>query len=373
MDDGDGSVLGTLKINVKFNGRSIPIAISEDSTVSDLKSLLQPLTNVLIRGQRLIFKGKVLKDDMTLKSSEISYGCKIMLVASQGLHQGDGPIIKEGSEASRATRPTQRMIAAEPVREPARKQLMLEHWKRTGVIPLQVLQLEVIPTDVWNCGTSARVLDLTMNRLREIPAQIGDLRLLQKLYLNANELEDSCICWEAIASLNGLKILSLDKNYLTTLPSSLGGLTNLKELHLTGNRLSSLPIEIGFLSQLQILKANSNRLTSIPSSVGDCNSLAELDLASNLLSELPETLGNLRNLKVLHLTNNGLKSVPSTLLKKCSELVTLVLHGTEITEDVLRRMEGWEEFDARRRSKHQKQIDFGVGLSSGFDECADGD
>ncbi|KAK9124594.1 hypothetical protein Sjap_014196 [Stephania japonica] len=373
MDDCEGSVPETLKMNVKFSGRLIPIAISADATVSDLKSLLQPLTNVLIRGQRLIFKGKVLKDEMTLKSSEISSGCKIMLVASQGLHQGDGPIINEGSEVSRATRPPQRRIAAEPVREPPRKQFMLEHWKRTGVVPLQVLQLELIPSEVWTCGTSARVLDLSMNRLREIPAQIGDLRSLQKLYLNANELEDSCICWEAIASLNGLKILSLDKNYLTTLPSSLGGLTNLKELHLARNQLSSLPIEIGFLSQLQILKANSNRLTSIPSSVGDCNSLAELDLASNLLSELPETLGNLQNLKTLHLTNNGLKSVPSTLLKKCSELATLVLHGTEITEDVLRRMEGWEEFDKRRQSKHQKQIDFGVGLSSGFDACADDD
>ena len=47
----------SIAINVKFTGKSIPITIPCDSTVKDLKSLLQPLTNVLPRGQKLIFKG----------------------------------------------------------------------------------------------------------------------------------------------------------------------------------------------------------------------------------------------------------------------------------------------------------------------------
>jgi len=55
----------------------------------------------------------------------------------------------------------------------------------------------------------------------------------------------------------------------------------------------------------------------------------------------------------------------------CSELSTLNLHGTEITNDVLRQFEGWEDFDKRRRLKHQKQIDFRIGCSGGFDEGAD--
>ncbi|KAL2238385.1 UNVERIFIED_CONTAM: LRR repeats and ubiquitin-like domain-containing protein, partial [Sesamum indicum] len=45
-----------LKLNIKFSGRSIPVEIGADSTIKDLKSLLQPLTNVLPRGQKLIFK-----------------------------------------------------------------------------------------------------------------------------------------------------------------------------------------------------------------------------------------------------------------------------------------------------------------------------
>lgn len=47
----------TITVNVRFSGRSIPVEISDESTVKHLKSLLQPLTNVLSRGQKLIFKG----------------------------------------------------------------------------------------------------------------------------------------------------------------------------------------------------------------------------------------------------------------------------------------------------------------------------
>lgn len=46
-----------IKITVKFSGRSVPINLSVDSTIKDLKSLLQPLTNVLPRGQKLISRG----------------------------------------------------------------------------------------------------------------------------------------------------------------------------------------------------------------------------------------------------------------------------------------------------------------------------
>lgn len=35
------------------------------------------------------------------------------------------------------------------------------------------------------------------------------------------------------------------------------------------------------------------------------------------------------------------------------------------------QFEGWEDFDERRRSKHQKQLDFRVGSSGVFDEGAD--
>lgn len=57
----------------------------------------------------------------------------------------------------------------------------------------------------------------------------------------------------------------------------------------------------------------------------------------------------------------------------CVQLSTLEVHGTNITTDMLRGIEGWEDFDTRRKLKHQKQLDFGVKGHGEleFDEGAD--
>lgn len=52
----------TITVQVKFGGRAIGLPVSPDSTVRELKSLLQPITNVLPRGQKLICKGSLLSN-----------------------------------------------------------------------------------------------------------------------------------------------------------------------------------------------------------------------------------------------------------------------------------------------------------------------
>ncbi|XP_009802173.1 LRR repeats and ubiquitin-like domain-containing protein At2g30105 [Nicotiana sylvestris] len=360
----------TITVNVKFSGRSLPVEISDESTVKDLKSLLQPLTNVLPRGQKLIFKGKVLVDEMTLKSSEVVNGAKIMLMASQGLHQGDGPIRKEAF-----TLPSMRMPeATRPKRDVPQVPILksqLERWKATGVIALSECNLKALPGEVLTCGPSARVLDLSHNLIQHIPAGINSLSSLQKLILNGNEIMDNSLSWEGLSSLKSLMVLSLNQNNIATLPPEIGALTSLRQLYVAHNKLTCLPSEIGLLTGLEVLKLNNNRIPTIPESIGGCASLIEVDLSSNLLVELPETIDKLKDLKALYLKNNGLKSLPSSIFKLCTELSILDLHGTEITMDVLRQLEGWENFDERRRSKHQKQLEFRVISSAKFDEGAD--
>lgn len=294
-----------------------------------------------------------------------------MLVASNGLHQGDGPINKDDTSKSSRSRMISDVHQTRADKVVTIVKGRSERWKVTGVVALIQCSLKVVPEEVWECGPSVRVLDVSNNFIQEIPIKISTLKSLNKLFLNANNLLDGSISWEALSSLKSLTVLSLSQNSLTTLPSSLGALTSLTQLHVTNNKLTSLPSELGLLKELEVLKASNNRMCSLPSSIGNCSSLIEIDVASNLLVELPETLGNLRNLKALHLSNNGLKSLPSTLFKMCSQLSILDLHGTEITNEILRRVEGWEAFDERRRSKHQKQLDFRVGSSGVFDEGAD--
>ncbi|XP_057430647.1 LRR repeats and ubiquitin-like domain-containing protein At2g30105 isoform X2 [Lotus japonicus] len=322
----------TITISVKFSGASIPISISPHSTIKDLKSLLLPATNVLPRGQKLIFKGKVLEDPMTLTASNLSNGSKLMLMASQGLYQGDGPILKKAQVAPKVRKDSNSGSSNDLKKIPVKNRL--DRWKATGVIALSECNLE-------------------------------------KLFINANDILDKSISWEGVTTLKHLTVLSLNQNHITTLPPTLGSLNSLRELHISNNKLSGLPDEIGHLTQLQVLKANNNRMSKITEFIGNCHSLVEVDFSSNLLSELPETFFNFSYLKVLHLSNNGMKSLPSKLFKTCLQLSTLDLHNTEITIDILRQYEGWNNFDERRRSKHQKQLDFRVGVSRDFDEGAD--
>lgn len=310
-------------------------------------------------------------DTMTLKSLQVMDGSKIMLIASQGLHQGDGPITKNATTSSNLKKTADANKAGQNIIVARIEKSRVERWKLTGVVGLSECNLKVVPEEVWECGPSVRVLDISNNSIQEVPAKIGLLSSIQKLLLNMNDMSDSGICWEVLSSFKSLTVLSLSQNHLTSLPAALGALTSLQQLDVGNNKLTSLPDEIGLLCQLQILKASNNRIRSIPSSIGNCHPLVEVDFSSNLLVELPEMFGNLQKLKALHLSNNGLKSLPSTLFKMCSQLSTLDLHGTEITMDVLRQFEGWEDFDERRRSKHQKQLDFRVGSSGVFDEGAD--
>ncbi|KAJ4725524.1 LRR repeats and ubiquitin-like domain-containing protein [Melia azedarach] len=356
-----------INVTVKFSGRSIPITISPDSTVMQLKNLLLPLTDVLVRGQKLIFKGKVLVNEMTLREAKVTNGAKVMLMGSHGLHQGEGPVFKEAQTRiiSRNT-----AVVKDNKEVPIGKN-SLERWKATGVIALAECNLKAIPDEIWACAPFVRILDFSNNFIQRVPEQIDCFTGLKKLFLNANGLSNESISWGGLAMLQNLTVLSISQNCLNGLPCTLGDLTALQQLDVSNNELTTLPNEIGSLSKLEVLKANNNRISSLPEQIGDCTSLIEIDLSSNLLSELPMELECLRNLKALHLGNNALKSLPTSLFSMCVQLCTLDLHNTEITMDVLRQIEGWDDFDERRRAKHQKQLDFRVMGSTEFDEGAD--
>ena len=56
-------------------------------------------------------------------------------------------------------------------------------------------------------------------------------------------------------------------------PAEIGRLSALRKLFLGGNQLTSLPAEIGQLTSLRKLNLGSNRLTSVPPEIGQLTSL----------------------------------------------------------------------------------------------------
>ena len=126
--------------------------------------------------------------------------------------------------------------------------------------------------------------------------------------------------WYGVVTNDDGRVISLTlayNNLSGEIPAELGSLSNLTKLYLFGNSLSGeIPPELGSLSNLQSLWLDYNGLSGeIPAELGSLSNLVYLDINNNGLSgEIPAELGSLSNLLRLSLGGNSLSGcVPSSL------------------------------------------------------------
>ncbi len=109
--------------------------------------------------------------------------------------------------------------------------------------------------------------------------------------------------WHGVTTDANGRVTELDlrENRLTgTIPAQLGNLANLERLYLYDNRLTgTIPAELGNLTNLQVLNLRINQLSGpIPAELGNLTRLTYLSLRSNQLSgQLPQTLKGLTMLQ----------------------------------------------------------------------------
>lgn len=113
-------------------------------------------------------------------------------------------------------------------------------------------RLKEVPLEVFTEFPNLQLLDLSRNRLRTLPHQLGLLKNLKKLILNKNKLEE--------------------------LPAEIGQLEDLRELVISQNELVTLPREIGDLKKLRYIDMWSNNITGLPGSMAEMYALQEVDL-----------------------------------------------------------------------------------------------
>lgn len=192
-----------------------------------------------------------------------------------------------------------------------------------------------------------KVLDLSLNPLRSIPASVFELRNLQSLTLQSTELDSIP---KQIAQLKSLTQLDLSchpdarPNPLRRLPDALGKLTELRRLDLHQlESLAEMPDFIGKLKKLEELN------------MADCTKIkleAALEVISNLTNLkrlnlmhlkgdklLPKTIGKLRALEWLNLYGCALQELPKELAN-LSNLRYLNLRGNRIPNDAQKK---WKE------------------------------
>ncbi|PIA39497.1 hypothetical protein AQUCO_02600150v1 [Aquilegia coerulea] len=245
----------------------------------------------------------------------------------------------------------------------------IARWKSTGIVAMRDSKLKTFPNEILDLDRTVRTIDLTNNKIVDIPMEICKLINMQRLVLADNLIERLPM---NLGKLQSLKVLTLDGNRVANLPSELGLLVRLERLSISGNLLISLPETIGSLRNLSLLNVSNNKLSSLPESIGSCYSLEELQANGNSIDELPTSICNLIHLKSLCLDNNNVYQIPQTLLKDCKALQNISLHDNPISMDQFQQMEGYHEFETRRKKKFDKQIDSNVMISSkGLDEGID--
>ena len=201
--------------------------------------------------------------------------------------------------------------------------LDLQRNQLTGEIPAELGSL-----------TNLERLWLAGNQLTgEIPAELGSLTNLEGLSLNDNQLTGEIPA--ELGSLTNLEELFLNNNQLTgEIPAELGGLSNLTRLWLQGNQLTGeIPAELGDLTSLTVLYLHNNQLTGeIPAELG---SLTHLDLQYNQLTgEIPAELGSLTNLERLWLAGNQLTGEIPSEFGDLTRLTELSLHHNQLTGEI---------------------------------------
>ncbi|XP_052201774.1 probable leucine-rich repeat receptor-like protein kinase At1g35710 [Diospyros lotus] len=177
-----------------------------------------------------------------------------------------------------------------------------------------------------------------------IPNTVGNLRLLERLYLFGNNLtrESSTLelrFFTSLANCRRLKVLAIALNQFNgIIPASIGNLfTSLLYLEARGCKLmGEIPSGIGNLSSLDFINLDSNELTGfIPRTIGRLQNLQQLYLEHNKLEGfMPNDFCQLNNLGDLYLSDNKLYGLIPPCLGELKSRRRIYLDSNNLTSAI---------------------------------------
>ncbi|XP_068433560.1 leucine-rich alpha-2-glycoprotein-like [Clinocottus analis] len=165
-------------------------------------------------------------------------------------------------------------------------------------------------------------LDLTGNRLSDLPADVFNHAPLRNLVLKNNAIKKADAEW--LPDNSSITWLDMSGNSLTKVPMALlQKLPHLENLDLANNRLEQISANsLDPLNKLERLNLRNNKLDTLDASVlQSSHNLTYLFLSQNNLNKLPQNLfQELSQLKLLSLEENQLSHIPAGLLDPLSSL-----------------------------------------------------
>lgn len=158
------------------------------------------------------------------------------------------------------------------------------------------------PREIFELADSLEVLNLSGNRLSELPDDLGRLRRLRIIFCSDNDFTHLPEC---LGDCPALEMVGFKANRIDVVPAQALP-ARLRWLILTDNRLTQLPVALGERAALQKLMLAGNRLQALPDSLADARRLELLRLSANALPRLPAWLTELPRLSWLALSGNPL-------------------------------------------------------------------
>lgn len=212
---------------------------------------------------------------------------------------------------------------------------LLRAGKLAGVTRLDLsCGLTEFPREIFDLADSLEVLNLSGNRLSDLPDDLPRLKKLRILFCSENDFRHVP---PVVAECAGLSMIAFKSNRIErveALPPSL------RWLILTDNRIDRLPTALGNCLPLQKLMLAGNRLTRLPDEMAACTNLELVRLAANCFEALPAWLLDLPKLAWLAFAGNPCSPSPEAtaegigwpdlqLLEKLGEGASGIIHAAE--------------------------------------------
>ncbi len=157
-----------------------------------------------------------------------------------------------------------------------------------------------MPQEILECAPFVEFLDLSSNKLCDVPDWIGELANLKVLFLSNNRFSEVPRALRHCSALRMLGMranqienfapdalphslvwLTLTDNHIQILPDNIGALHRLQKLLLAGNELSQLPESLRAATTLELLRISANNFEALPRWLFELPSLAWLAIAGN--------------------------------------------------------------------------------------------
>ncbi|KAF9098340.1 hypothetical protein BGX23_006394 [Mortierella sp. AD031] len=164
-----------------------------------------------------------------------------------------------------------------------------------------------VPDKICSHLTQLKTLKLCANQITSLPDSLAHLNKLESLSMGSVYGGNLLTTFPAgcIRFMTSLRELDLSHNKLRFLPVDIGHThSHLRQLVASDNKLEAIPKSIGLCRELRSLNLGRNQLTSLPTEIADLKQLDTLDLSENLLCVIPGDVADFLTKTTLLLTGN---------------------------------------------------------------------